>query len=568
MSALPPFSRTKALQCQQSDFYYMATRMALQFAILGQTQLARRIVSKLNDYDYFHGHHVALLPLHLLWMQQGMWPEGEEERARESIMEDRKRQTEKAGEQEEQERAGNHARIETQGRPVTRSDVKIKVEKLASDWAKSWYWPDRLRTPLEELHWRKSNKTKGIAPDPSTMTPSEAHAAIQEIMTAVKNMEPKEHKYVQTGVVAMDVSSALVNALDIRLRFEWQDDHLEGIERLPTVDEILAMIAKNLNSNQQVETLAQSQRAWRILSRGALAEILDIDAKKLGAYAKEAEQIIDERLTNGRQQPAESTVLEILQKIDRNSRTNPKAERGSSSLHFDSDKTLFRDPATAQQIKETERSLGTQLPADYKEFLSVTNGFGPAFSGIILEPPLSPLSDIRWLKDDEDYFTDLYLDMPGRVFMSIRPRGFDGEPDWTKVGKAVQVGSEDIFELWLIRPRVVEDVKTRVNLILNREDNDYDEKAKASLRHMVEDFAGSWEEFLALDWAFLTWASGGMASMQAYPSFKAYLMHVAENGVKDDGDALSERNFIGYSMLRADSTSRRVGIHDDRWQQL
>jgi hypothetical protein len=317
-----------------------------------------------------------------------------------------------------------------------------------------------------------------------------------------------------------------------------------------TVDEILAMIAKNLNSNQQMETLAQSQRAWRILSRGALAEVLDIDAKKLDAYVKEAEQIIDERLANGRQEAPDSTVAELLQEIEHNSQTK---KGGTSRLNSDSVRTLFRDPATVGQIEETEKRLGAQLPADYKDFLSITDGFGAAFSGILFEPPLSPVSNIRWLTDDEDYFTDLFLDIPGRMFRSIRPRNSKDEPDWTKVSKAVQVGSEDIFELWLIRPRVVEDVKTRVNLILNRNDNDYDDKAKTSLRHMVEDFAGSLEKFYALDWAFLTWASGGVASMQAYPSFQAYLTHVAKSGVKGDGDALSERKFIGYSMLRADA---------------
>lgn len=75
----------------------MTARLALQFAILGQTQLARRIVSKINDYDYFHGHHVALRPLHLLWDAQQIWPNGEEERVRDSVIEDRKRQAKEAG---------------------------------------------------------------------------------------------------------------------------------------------------------------------------------------------------------------------------------------------------------------------------------------------------------------------------------------------------------------------------------------------------------------------------------------------------------------------------------------
>ncbi|KAF3039304.1 hypothetical protein E8E11_007399 [Didymella keratinophila] len=271
------------------------------------------------------------------------------------------------------------------------------------------------------------------------MTPSQAHDAVQEIMTAVENMEPTEHKYPQTRVVTMDVGCVLVHALDMHFRFEWQDDESEELERLPIVDDILAMIGKNLNSNQQ--------RVWEILAQGALKEVLSVVLEKLDMFATEAEQIVNERLTNSRRAPAESTVLELLHKTNYNCRTNSDAKRGSSGVQFNSVKTLFHNSSTAQQTEKTEESLGTQLPADYKEFLSVTNVFGAAFSDIIFESPLFPHSSIRWLTDDEDYFTDLFLDLPDKMFMSIRPRNSCGEPGRTKVGKAILVGSEDIFEL-------------------------------------------------------------------------------------------------------------------------
>ncbi|KAG5291028.1 hypothetical protein I7I50_00961 [Histoplasma capsulatum G186AR] len=61
---------------------------------------------------------------------------------------------------------------------------------------------------------------------------------------------------------------------------------------------------------------------------------------------------------------------------------------------------LFRNPA-----QETERKLGIKLPADYEEFLSIMNGFEQSRGGIVLDSPLHPVSNIRWLEDNEDYLS-------------------------------------------------------------------------------------------------------------------------------------------------------------------
>lgn len=103
---------------------------------------------------------------------------------------------------------------------------------------------------------RKHGQEKKTASDPSKMTPSQAHAAIQKIMAAAKSLKPGEYKDAETGVLAMDVSSGLVSVLDMRLRLEWSDDDMEEKGDLPTSYKLLAMIAQRLNSNQQVEILA------------------------------------------------------------------------------------------------------------------------------------------------------------------------------------------------------------------------------------------------------------------------------------------------------------------------
>ena len=87
----------------------------------------------------------------------------------------------------------------------------------------------------------------------------------------------------------MKASSGLVNALDLRLQLEESGLETEGKENVPNVDELLGMIAKRLNANQQVQNLSQSPRIWKLLSEGALARVLGIDSKKVDAFAKAVE---------------------------------------------------------------------------------------------------------------------------------------------------------------------------------------------------------------------------------------------------------------------------------------
>lgn len=543
----PPFSRLNLLQCDRVQLYNTIARLTLQFAVLGYTDLARRLVSKLNTYDYFHTHQVILLPLHLLWDMLGSWPDGEEERVRKELEDDRKRDAERSDKQDESERASKQTRAEPQNRPVTRSDVKAEVQRLADSYAKSWFRPGQMRSRLGTANISKD--LKETAPEPSMETPAQAQRVITQILTAVDRMGPEGFKDAETGALAMDASSGLVNALNLRLRLTEQGKDVAGHKGLPSAEAILRRISKRLNANQQIEYLAQSQRAWRMLARGALADMLAIDKEKIEVFARELEDAIDERFGNGRLEITDATTHALLKTMELNSRTNPDADEGGPDGRLDADKTLFRNPATAQQIEETEERLGIKLPDDYNEFMLITNGFGAAFSGILFEPPLHPLSELRWLSDDEEYFTELPLDMPEDMFMALRPQ--NGELDQVNVGKAIEVGTEDIYNQWLIPPAKMNEVKVQVRMILDSAN--FDEKAKSSVRNMVQNFAGSEEKFWGLDWGFLTWASGGSASMVAYPSFKAYLRDVAESGVASNGDVLTERKFFGYSMLQEDS---------------
>lgn len=68
--------------------------------------------------------------------------------------------------------------------------------------------------------------------------------------------------------------------------------------------------------------------------------------------------------------------------------------------------SLFNSPATSQQIQEKEKKLGIQLPASYKAFLQVSNGFkmlSQFFWNIL------PVEEIQWLKDCEPGLIEAYM---------------------------------------------------------------------------------------------------------------------------------------------------------------
>ena len=53
-------------------------------------------------------------------------------------------------------------------------------------------------------------------------------------------------------------------------------------------------------------------------------------------------------------------------------------------------------PATQKEIEETESRLGIKLPADYKEFLKIANGY-PTYNNAV-EPSFEKVSEIQYLR--------------------------------------------------------------------------------------------------------------------------------------------------------------------------
>ncbi|KAF2714857.1 hypothetical protein K504DRAFT_341930, partial [Pleomassaria siparia CBS 279.74] len=295
-------------------------------------------------------------------------------------------------------------------------------------------------------------------------------SAIKHLFTAVESMN-SSYSNSSSGGGAMSASSALASALDLQIAYIDADtEDSSWPESVPAINNIMGIIGGRLNANCQIDYLAQSKHAWTILkdSENRLAKVIGLDEHKASDFAKEVEDAIDERLKNGRLLPPEMPLRKILETMEHNTKTNPDALEGGSQL---AGTDLFRPPATPAQIAEAEKRLDIALPSDYKAFLTITNGFGPAFSGILFEPPLHAVEDIRWFTPDEDYFIELPLEMPGGVMFSMLGYlDFDGdgapEKSWPQVGRAIEIGTEDIDNIWLIPPSKVAQVQGKIRYIM------------------------------------------------------------------------------------------------------
>ncbi|EEQ90032.2 uncharacterized protein BDCG_05152 [Blastomyces dermatitidis ER-3] len=247
-------------------------------------------------------------------------------------------------------------------------------------------------------------------------------SGIETLLDSFEKVKPNSRD-ASTGAAAMTASATLVSALDLRWLLKERRYAQEG---LISVEELVGIFAKRMEANEQLTYLTQSRRAWEALKDGTLARA-----------------------------------------IDNNTRTNPDSLRD----YMDGPPgSLFHDPASLEEIAATERELGIKLPADYKEFIAITDGFEQSWSGIISDPPLHPLDEIRWLEDDEDYFLDLEIELINPGF----PYGM-----WPTVGKSIEIGCEDIDNVWLIPPSKVQEVQGRLLEIM--QSGKYDDALKRRL---------------------------------------------------------------------------------------
>lgn len=535
----PLFNRDDVLRCPNDMIYSKVAELAVQFAILGYSDTASNLIGKINKHDWYNARDVRLRPLQLLWDLTVQWPEGELERVRQEIQDARQRAAERKIKDDDGKETGKKVKLEVDESPITREDVKKHIDEMYHNAAKCWWYPER------PPHWTYPGVKSPPGPhDPELdLSGEDIKKRINGLLDAIEKGNKTPGRLPPSAKTVVMPSDALVSALDLRLRLQEMGIHEDA--EVPSSEDILRTISKDLREWSTINELVQSKRAWPLLKDGLLVKFLNINKLKLDLFASQFEDTVTERLERGMQHPPTPPMRELLDIINHNTLTNPESIKQYEGM-APVPTTILRSPASDAQIAETERRLGTALPEDYKAYLRVTNGNDRAFSGIIHTHELFKSEDIRWVADKESYFSDLTVHIPADM-MSIMGALGESPIDWPTLGKALLIGEYDCFHLFLMRPDDVNKVKVKVRGILD--DEGVGEDVKASVRNVVQGFAGSMEQFEEIDWCVVDWDTA--PAQRAWRSFGAYLGHVAEEGKAAEKDCWNKRydEFFGYLLV-------------------
>ncbi|KAI4640840.1 hypothetical protein J4E93_008433 [Alternaria ventricosa] len=530
-SSSNPFLKTFLSRCDNSSLYEYTSRFIPELALLGYTDVAARLIGRLNNYDFYHDRLGSLRPLWFLWdlraKEDGVpWPDGEEDKVRQAVRGRRAKIS------------SDDARRRTD-ETITSDDVEEELQVIAKELASKWYYPTEMPGPglAEAFHAHELDRSA---------TTSQLLDGAIDVIHSFETARPAPN--------IRDARSGLVSMLDLVLTVEahYEQHGMREIQRKSgarTSHKILHWLAHSLGERSyETQPAMESRQAWKLYKSGALRQQLNIDEAALATFAKDSENALTERLTNGRTRPgANISIQEFLKAAGYNTKYNAEAKEVNSEPP---ETSLFHSPATDSQIEEAETRLNTTLPADYKTFLRISNGFGSPWGHPLgdLQTPLHPVDKLRWLDSaEEDYFTDLTLDLPTRWDKwpfapppTKKAYACDEVTEHFLIGRALEIGTQEIDNTWLLPPSTITPIKQAVTKMLD--DETLGEREKDSVRVAIRDFAGSEEEWEEMEWACVTWASGGVAAMYVYPGFRAWLEDIVEKGsVGLDGEEEKEQ---------------------------
>ncbi|MFC4212060.1 SMI1/KNR4 family protein [Pedobacter lithocola] len=105
-------------------------------------------------------------------------------------------------------------------------------------------------------------------------------------------------------------------------------------------------------------------------------------------------------------------------------------------------KWLGYEPATKDEIKQSEDRLGLELPADYKAFLLITNGFASPNEHV--EPSFAKVDEIGFLKDIDPKIIEDWL---------VHDESFDIV---VQLSRSILVGGINEEQYFLLIPPIIE----------------------------------------------------------------------------------------------------------------
>ncbi|PMD52290.1 uncharacterized protein K444DRAFT_257991 [Hyaloscypha bicolor E] len=303
--------------------------------------------------------------------------------------------------------------------------------------------------------------------------------------------------------------------------------------------------------------LARYRFVWRVLVRGILGPKTEDGKKEVQAEFERLKGVVKRRMKNGVEFPfLDDGMRDLVKMLDQNTRRHVQFLEDTSSDEDGEEKwspsipiSSIRHPgASKKSIEELELRLDVELPSDYKEFLSISDGMDGIWNGHYRQRLLAPSSKIHHKnppKPDPDSapFSQLILlslipgmELPenfGVVWPILKPEAC------LVIAGDKEGGGEG--SLWLVRAYVVRKARNRLmkRIEMLKEGNDGEEQKKQRrwVERLVGDYFGGleelgelgegekWEKEEGVDvmhWAVVCWDERGLPT-EVWSSFREWM---------------------------------------------
>ncbi|THV93860.1 hypothetical protein D6D26_08013 [Aureobasidium pullulans] len=276
------------------------------------------------------------------------------------------------------------------------------------------------------------------------------------------------------------------------------------------VQEILGVIVKRFSPHYTWRdlNLIDSPRCAPLFMSGALARAFNATDQQLDSHARKLLEASQQRYWQGFSLSLSDTIPELLQEC--NIASVDRCDDHWVEMDEEKPMSLYKPPATEEDISNLEKRLDTILPEDFKAFLR-----------------------IDWINPGEYELTFEQLTLPYEVMThkntETGKEDFIGSPVFEKV---IEIASYDIDSVWLIPPPLMQKMSDHYKKLYNMADD----HGKRTIERSVDDFAGSWEQREKLEWGCVYWAAGGSAQLDSFKSFKAWLADSAYCAKTRGGD--------------------------------
>ncbi|KAF2797139.1 hypothetical protein K505DRAFT_322778 [Melanomma pulvis-pyrius CBS 109.77] len=308
------------------------------------------------------------------------------------------------------------------------------------------------------------------------------------------------------------------------------------LDRREKALDILQIFADNFNLTWV--DLSKSRQVWRYLKHHALARTIEVNEDKLEAFSKEVYETFKERLEKGGARELRNvSTKELVRMFNENTLKNAVWEE----MEVDPDDppdTILHEPATKEQIKELEERLGHDLPDDYKEFLSETNGLDSFWNGFFGEPKLLGTDDVQVFDatEQQEIWNEASVEIAFVTNMSVKV-------DWAILDRVILIndGGEESKFVWLVEPEYGQKLGASFFAAFSQ----LPPEEQAHVQKLLGYFHAGKESAAQVDWQVCVWSPHTL-DLTSYQSFREYLEHLA--GDTANKDILDEEDDQGRLM--------------------